>query len=69
MKLVGQAGKASEEEAGSEIRHHRQMEFVVPYGTQETSIGIEYWVVLNYRKGKGANKDELTLSSPWCKSY
>jgi hypothetical protein len=53
--------KEGEEEKGSELKHHRQMEFIVPPGTQDPCIGIEYWVVFNYRKGSGAKKDELIL--------
>jgi hypothetical protein len=55
MKLVKQSGKGSDEdqELGSQIAHYRPMEYVVPFGSEEPSIGIEYWVVLNYRKSQG----------------
>lgn len=61
MKLLSKSPKEKEEEegSGSEIRHHRPMEYFVPQGSQEASIGIEYWVVLNYRKS--AKKDEIIL--------
>lgn len=59
MKLVSKSGKEGEEEAGSEIRHHRPMEYFVPQGALEPCIGIEYWVVLNYRKS--AKKGEIIL--------
>jgi hypothetical protein len=61
MKLVSKSPKEKEEEdgAGSEIRHHRPMEYFVPHGAQEASIGIEYWVVFNYRKS--AKKGEIIL--------
>jgi len=42
---------------GTEILHFRQMEFVVPHGSTEACVGIEYWVVLNYR----IRKDRLVL--------
>jgi len=52
MRLVQKADvEGGEEERGSQIRHHRPMEYVVPYGAIEPCVGIEYWVVLNYRKG------------------
>lgn len=60
MKLRGQKGPA-DDESGSELKHYREMEFVVPHGSQEPSVGIEYWVVLNYRKGSGARREELIL--------
>jgi hypothetical protein len=62
MKLA-QAGlaKEGEEERGSVLKHHRPMEFIVPPGTQDPCIGIEYWVVFNYKPGSGAKKDELVL--------
>jgi hypothetical protein len=56
-------GVGDEEESGSVLRHYRQMEYVVPFGSEDPSVGVEYWVVLNYRKGTGAKKDELVLRS------
>jgi len=55
MKLVRQSAKSDDEseESGSQIVHYRPMEYVVPFGSEEPSIGIEYWVVLNYRKQQG----------------
>jgi len=54
MRLVeARTPTASEEQdTGSKIRHYRAMEFVVPHGGQEPVIGIEYWVVFNFRKGR-----------------
>ena len=64
MRLVAQGSRERlPDESGSEIRHHREMEYVVPFGTEDPSIGIEYWVVFNYRKGHGADKDQLLLRS------
>jgi hypothetical protein len=60
MKLLSKSAK-EEGDAGSEIRHHRPMEYFVPQGSQEATIGIEYWVVLNYRKS--AKKEEIILRS------
>ncbi len=57
MKLAMKMGVDSEVEHGSEVRHYREMEFVVPQGATEPCVGIEYWVVLNYRK----RKDQMML--------
>jgi hypothetical protein len=51
MKLASKGAPEEEnEDRGSVIKHHRQMEYISPLGSDETSIGVEYWVVLNYRK-------------------
>jgi hypothetical protein len=56
-----------DEEAGggsrSELKHHRPMEYVTPPGSTEPSIGIEYWVVFNFKKGKTDKKEDRTLRS------
>jgi len=58
MKLTTRAGdETAGEEPGSEIRHYREMEYVVPHGAAEPCVGVEYWVVLNYRK----RKDQLVI--------
>lgn len=60
MRLVQEAAPAvAEEERGSQIRHYRPMEYVVPYGMVEPCVGIEYWVVFNYRKGPTPRGDLL----------
>jgi hypothetical protein len=64
MKLVNARPGETEDESqtGSVMKHYRPMEFVVPTGGTEPCIGIEYWVVFNYRKpASGAKKDELVL--------
>lgn len=62
MRLLRRPGiDTPGEERGSEVRHYRTMEYVVPYGTEDPSIGIEYWVVFNYRKGRGAKRDDVVL--------
>ena len=63
MKLVRESREkvSPTEETGSEMKHYRPMEYIVPYGTEEACLGIEYWVVLNYRKGHGTKREELTL--------
>ena len=62
MRLVRDSEKGGDTEgSGSELKHHRPMEFITPHGGQESSIGIEYWVVFNYRKGRGEKRDDLIL--------
>lgn len=39
-----------EDDSNIQIRHYRPMEYVAPPGALEPSIGIEYWVVLAFRK-------------------
>jgi len=68
MKLVKE-GKDTEtsdpndQTTGSEMRHYRQMEYVVPFGATDPSIGIEYWVVFNYKKGKAGKPPVLRADS------
>jgi hypothetical protein len=53
MKLAQEGvPEVTGEDSGSELRHHRSMEFFAPHGTQDLCVGIEYWVVLNYKKGR-----------------
>jgi hypothetical protein len=54
---------AGEQSTGSEMRHYRQMEYVVPFGAPEPCIGIEYWVVFNYKKGKQGKPPVLRADS------
>lgn len=46
------------EESGTELRRHFQREMISPRGDVEPSIGVEYWVILNRKKGSG---DKVTL--------
>lgn len=51
-------------ETRQELRHYRPMEFVVPHGESDPSIGIEYWVVLNWKKPpKGKTEPTLRPNS------
>jgi hypothetical protein len=49
MKYTTKSAEELEDSSG-ELRHYRPMEFVVPHGETDPTIGIEYWVVLNWRK-------------------
>lgn len=58
--------KKADEEGESDrttLRHYRPMEFVVPHAETIPSIGIEYWVPLNRRKGKGNGEAQLRTYS------
>jgi hypothetical protein len=66
MKLLKQRADEQEDEDDAasgrkELRHSREMEFVVPMGSDDPSIGIEYWVIFNYRKGRKEKQNELVL--------
>ena len=62
MRLASAAARpaSADDGAGSEVRHYRPMEYVTPFGSTDPCLGVEYWVVLNYRKGKGSTS-EVTL--------
>jgi hypothetical protein len=47
----------SDADSRTEIKHYRPMEYVSPLGTQDSTVGIEYWVVLSQKK----QKDGYTL--------
>ncbi len=61
MRYVARKGAEAEGEGRGELRHYRPMEFVVPHGEVIPSIGIEYWVLLNWRKGKGGKGADRIL--------
>lgn len=47
-RLMKLANKESDgiEDTGSEVRHYREMEYVMPLGEHDSPIGVEYWVAL-----------------------
>lgn len=56
--------KGEESDGRTDLRHYRPMEYVVPHGETDASIGIEYWVVLNWKKpAKGKTEPTLRPSS------
>lgn len=63
MKLVKKAEDDNESGGRVEVRHYRPMEYVVPVGTDDACVGIEYWVVIATRKTKRKGKDETILRS------
>ncbi|MCI0556936.1 MAG: hypothetical protein MN733_00450 [Nitrososphaera sp.] len=40
------------EDSRTQLKHYRPMEYVVPQGSSEPCIGIEYWVIFNQEKKK-----------------
>ncbi len=64
MRFVsGGKKEAVEMETGSELKHYRPMEYVVPLGFSEPCIGVEYWVIFNHRKVGSGEKSRITLRS------
>lgn len=63
MKLVKKSEDDRESGGKIEMRHYRPMEYVVPVGTDEACVGIEYWVILATRKAKRKGKEETILRS------
>jgi hypothetical protein len=57
MRLVQK--RDDEKEGRVEMRHYRPMEYIAPYGSEDATVGIEYWVPLAYKKpakGKGGEQ-------------
>jgi hypothetical protein len=50
------------DDSNVQVRHYRPMEYVVPSGTTDACIGVEYWVVLGYRK-KGEDYELRSYSN------
>jgi len=62
-RLMRAAAKAEDsDQTGNniQVKHYRPMEYIVPAGTDMPCIGIEYWVVLAFRK---KDDNELILRS------
>ncbi len=53
MKLALKKEEGEDEEGRTVLKHHGVMEMVNPISNNEPSIGVEYWVVFNYKKQKG----------------
>lgn len=70
MRLVSEkaASGSDDEDARIELRHHRPMEFVTPIGSTDPSIGIEYWVILHYKKSPGGG-ETLNLRASSSEAY
>lgn len=45
-----QQSEGDEDDSNVQVRQYRPMEYIVPSGTTDACIGVEYWVVLGYRK-------------------
>jgi len=53
MKLALKKEEGEDEEGRTVLKHHGPMEMINPVSNSEPSIGVEYWVVFNYKKQKG----------------
>lgn len=64
-KRKQELGEDVEKGGSAELRHYRPMEFIAPHGETEPTIGVEYWVPLNYRKStaKGSERGLRPSSS------
>jgi len=54
--IEAQQSGIDDEEKHVQIKHYRPMEFVVPTGSVDASVGVEYWVVFGFRK-KGSDTE------------
>lgn len=62
-RLMKLAQKAEDEDSGrTSVLHHKEMEYIVPLGSEESRIGVEYWVVEALKKDTKA-KDGYSLRS------
>ncbi len=57
MRLVARGGEEDEDAGNLSVLHYHEMEDIVPLGSSDSRIGVEYWVVQAMRKTKG----DLTL--------
>jgi hypothetical protein len=53
MKYAVDKKNGKKLEANMQLRHHRPMEYIVPPGQTQPTIGLEYWVPFHYRDTKG----------------
>ncbi|WP_395620495.1 hypothetical protein [Dokdonella sp.] len=62
-RLMQNFAKRDGDKSGNvQVRHHRRMEYVVPSGSDVPCVGIEYWVVLAFKK-QGENESTLRGNS------
>lgn len=57
MKLVEKGAEDNAEAGRNSVIHHKEMEDIVPLGSEESRIGVEYWVVEAKRKKKKTDKE------------
>lgn len=66
-RLMRAAGRQQDSSEGGgnniQVKHYRPMEYIVPSGADVPCIGIEYWVVLAFRKGKDGEEDLVLRSN------
>ena len=56
---LDEEGSFSDETKRTVLKHYRPMEYISPLGSNIPCIGIEYWVMFNFKKS--AKKDEFVL--------
>ncbi|MGE3180112.1 MAG: hypothetical protein AB7N71_00650 [Phycisphaerae bacterium] len=59
MKLVGKGEEDDGDSGRTSVIHHKEMEDIVPLGSEDSHIGVEYWVI----EAKRTTKGELHLRS------
>ncbi len=59
MKLVEKGDEDDGESGRTSVIHHKEMEDIVPLGSEDSRIGVEYWVI----EAKRTTKGELHLRS------
>lgn len=59
MKLVAKGDEDDGESGRTSVIHHKEMEDIVPLGSEGSRIGVEYWVI----EAKRTTKGELHLRS------
>lgn len=59
MKLVEKGEEDDGESGHTSVIHHKEMEDIVPLGSDDSRIGVEYWVI----EAKRTTKGELHLRS------
>lgn len=58
-----QEADAQDKTGNVQVKHYRPMEYIVPSGAELPCIGIEYWVVLAFRKKDNDNELQLRSNS------
>lgn len=59
MKLVEKGEEDDGESGRTSVIHHKEMEDIIPLGSEDSRIGVEYWVI----EAKRTTKGELHLRS------
>lgn len=68
LRRASQAQEAKNDDSNIRVRHYRPIEYIVPYQSTDACIGVEYWVVLAFKKKGDAyelrgNSNELFVEA------